>query len=786
MKSRLEIDGISVGYNQLLPISTNYAIADIYEPDKRDSSYTKSIRIPGTKEVNQIFENAFEVNVVTSSFNPSVKIPSKYYVNEVVIFDGSIRLMSVLRNQDHVMYDCQLIGNSANIFMEIYNKLLTDIDFSDLDHAFAYSQQKVDPFYTSPAQKYFYPNIDYGFGRYGYTGIGGTPASLVWFHDLKPAIFEREYLRRIFSDAGYTWTSDFLDSSYYSKIFIPCVRQNKLQLSQSDLTNNQIYVGRIADASSSGSSGTYSSGHWNYAHSFTVPLNNDSSGVYNDPGNNFNTSTYIFTQAISGYYTFYAEMPYSLTITPPTGTVTMSGTSNVNLIIQRSVDGGVTWVNYLSNTNTQSVTSITFSTSFSVNIPGTLFTSGTQWRVKATSSIVMTFYNSGGLPVISGVSSAGLVAKSGSLLVALLASSDLQYNNTVVMNDTVPEEVRQIDFITSIIKCENLYMDLNKDIQKDYIIEPREDFIDITNAIDWTKKQDLSQTVEIRPMGDLDARTYYWKYKTDSDYFNKLYQNEFKEPYGTQRVDVVNDFNTSDKTIEVIFSATPTVNGEDGNIITAPRFYDYDSNNTKSNIKVNIRRLYYGNTNTNFQIMYYNGSSNTATGAVNYFCGHVDDPTTPTIDLCFGTPRKIFWALPGQSYTNNNRYNVRYKKFIEEITDRDSKVVITYVYLNEIDIKKFDFSKLVLIDGTYYIVNKIEDYDPQFEKPCKVTLLKRKLGRVHVPESQVLVGLGGNYVPNGGSRFSYSANYGINSFGTNNINYSQDTFVFGDGNTVSP
>ena len=110
MKSRLEIDGISVGYNQLLPISTNYAIADIYEPDKRDSSYTKSIRIPGTKEVNQIFENAFEVNVVTSSFNPSVKIPSKYYVNEVVIFDGSIRLMSVLRNQDHVMYDCQLIG----------------------------------------------------------------------------------------------------------------------------------------------------------------------------------------------------------------------------------------------------------------------------------------------------------------------------------------------------------------------------------------------------------------------------------------------------------------------------------------------------------------------------------------------------------------------------------------------------------------------------------------------------------------------------------------------------
>ena len=146
-------------------------------------------------------------------------------------------------------------------------------------------------------------------------------------------------------------------------------------------------------------------------------------------------------------------------------------------------------------------------------------------------------------------------------------------------------------------------------------------------------------------------------------------------------------------------------------------------------------------------------------------------------------PQEIYYYT--SLYTNNNIFNSYHKKQIDEITDRDSKLVIMYAVLNEIDIKTFSFSQLVFIDGTYYLVNKIEDYDPHVLKSVKLTLLKYSAGATFTPTSTSLVGLGGGYVPNG-SDFNFSGNYGVNTGGLNNINYNQNTFVFGENITVSP
>jgi hypothetical protein len=45
-----------ISYIDDIPISLNLAIADIRQPDKRNSTFSKTINLPGTKEVNRFFE----------------------------------------------------------------------------------------------------------------------------------------------------------------------------------------------------------------------------------------------------------------------------------------------------------------------------------------------------------------------------------------------------------------------------------------------------------------------------------------------------------------------------------------------------------------------------------------------------------------------------------------------------------------------------------------------------------------------------------------------------------
>ncbi|MTV59185.1 hypothetical protein GM547_14165, partial [Streptococcus pneumoniae] len=56
-----------------VPVSLNYAIADIKDPSKRNGAFSKTIKLPGSATNNKFFEHIYDVNVVTNSFNPNLK-----------------------------------------------------------------------------------------------------------------------------------------------------------------------------------------------------------------------------------------------------------------------------------------------------------------------------------------------------------------------------------------------------------------------------------------------------------------------------------------------------------------------------------------------------------------------------------------------------------------------------------------------------------------------------------------------------------------------------------------
>ena len=84
--------------------------------------------------------------------------------------------------------------------------------WGNLNHAYTLANQQTSWTATSG---YVYPLIDYGFN----TGL------VDWsVEELYPAIYVKDYLDRMFTAAGYTFTSTFLTSTPFTKLIIPFKR----------------------------------------------------------------------------------------------------------------------------------------------------------------------------------------------------------------------------------------------------------------------------------------------------------------------------------------------------------------------------------------------------------------------------------------------------------------------------------------------------------------------------------------------------------------------------------
>jgi hypothetical protein len=111
------------------------------------------------------------------------------------------------------------------------------------------------------------------------------------------------------------------------------------------------------------------------------------------------------------------------------------------------------------------------------------------------------------------------------------------YGQSVSLNSSLPNETKQTDFLSWLIKLFNLYIVPDKIDPKKLIIEPRDEFY--TNEIvDLTNYLDTSKDLVIKPMGVLDFRELDMSYKNDTDEYNQRYTNVYREAYSTKKVKV--------------------------------------------------------------------------------------------------------------------------------------------------------------------------------------------------------------------------------------------------------
>jgi len=492
-----------VSYIDEIPISFNFLISDIRNPDKKNASFSKTITFPGTKEINRFFELIWKSNVALNYFNPNKKCDIYYYVNGVLQFKGDLQLIKI--NVDdvsgEVVYETSCKGTIGNVFTKIGDGLLSDLDFSKYNHDLTFNnvtnswatsiQVNGSPVAFALGNGYVYPLINYGKISTITNFAAETDFNIKFF---RPALYKKTILDTIFSDAGYTYTSTFFNSAFYKRQIIPSTN-DKYDKSQYQLSQNQFYAGLTTNTLTTHVfSAANVSSYW-YAYYGTasppfyqtILFNNTSTAPYNDAGSHYSSATGFFTQSSFINYTAGSNLIFDLKITASNTAAYYANITDIDVYIK--IEGAPAVINsykfqgqYLVGTNANNNITV-ISPSTTVAPGGPLFVQFGITNIKYQLTEI-----NGTTLVNSGTSTVTCDIKPGSDFYANYENQQIVEGDLVDLNNVLPNNIKQIDWLMSEFKLHNIYMVQDKEDEFNYFIEDRENFY--SGEIDWSTKRE--------------------------------------------------------------------------------------------------------------------------------------------------------------------------------------------------------------------------------------------------------------------------------------------------------
>lgn len=662
--SKVDIDE---GFSTLLTL----AIDDIKDFGAKNTTFSKTIIIPGTKRNNKLFGNIFNVNASSDyepasknigyNFNASVGARAYIFSSNMQIFKGVFRLLSITIDDGFIDYECAVFGELGGFLAKLGNLKLEELDFSANDHT--YNLTNIVNSWDG-TRGYYYPLIDYG---------NYSAAKKDWqVKTLRPALYVKDYIDKIFSASGYTYDCDLFNTNRFKSLIIPHNQKILTKVSSTSLSATP----KVMTYSSSGSSMTLEFSSTALG-AFTLGSGDT---AFTNTGATFTTN---FLLNLTGRWVAGGSATINIR---KNGTVigsTLLGSAGAFMYFTRIVTAyGVT-------VNTSDVITFTL-----------------DWSPSQS-------YN---LEVLSG--SFSLTGGTSSVIVPV------NYGESLQLNMAIPKNILQKDFISSIVKLFNLYL-YEDDQDKVLKISPFPDFYSSSTITDWTLKVDRAKPIVLTPMSELNARYFNFEYKSDSDYYSDLYKKRYNQNYGSYKYDSAFEFANEEKKIELIFAATPLV-GYASEAKVYPTIFKRTGDTPGSGeeqidsvIRILQTKVIEGV--PSWDIL--NGASVLGSYTSYPYAGHYDDPDSPGVDLNFGKPSEIFFTAVSGDFDATQFYNY-WSAYMTEITDKDSKLLECTMRLSNKDIYSLDFSTLVIVDGALFRLNKIIDFNATEPNTCKVQLLK--------------------------------------------------------------
>ena len=218
--------------NEPIPLVLN--VDDFTNVAEKASSYSKSFDIPGTKINNLFFNNIYEITA-DSDFNTHLKTKVKIKEDGIDIFSGYLQLNEIVDKSSELSYEITIFSESVNLKDTLSSKIMRDLDLSELNHTFDEDNIKdswtgnltVDN--TLPADSFAgtgtttdvlkYPFVKWNndsFVNMGTSSIVANSKSDIF----RPFVNLKYIIQNILRDAGYSFTSNFFNTTTFTKLFV--------------------------------------------------------------------------------------------------------------------------------------------------------------------------------------------------------------------------------------------------------------------------------------------------------------------------------------------------------------------------------------------------------------------------------------------------------------------------------------------------------------------------------------------------------------------------------------
>jgi hypothetical protein len=525
-----------------------------------------------------------------------------------------------------------------------------------------------------------------------YMSFSGTPVRQYYF---KPSIQIKELYEQIFKQAGYNIESNFFQTSYFEKYYLPL-----------KFLDETIYTrGSVQPCFS------YSGNDTNFTGTLVNPL-----GIITCNNIPFTATTtgFIIPAGYEGVYTFQINAK-------------ASGDIQAN-------DTGILQANIIVNGSaTQIINEYVFAPSFG----------GQTGPFTFDTTVPVTVNVSGATTISLEILTFGVAALD-SFTFEILYSPRFIIGNFNYSNEFPPNDFKQIDFITSINKYFNLVCIPSTTIPNTLVIEPIIDYIGKGKILDWSEKIDWDSPITVSPTTNILNGTLLFNFKLDQDYANQQFNIANNRIFGTYELQLNQDYKDNKIEFNTIFGS-PVDTGLNNSNLPAITISNMATIKTQENKGVSLQKLnpykilprviFRGPVLPNENWSQINLTGNTT----QYWWAEQDRidrwqetnrfTTYPFSYTGFShyinyNAQDFFDPLESQFTSQQDMYDIYYYDYISDIISPENKIISAKIYLTPYEIANLEFNEKIIVKNAYFRVNKISGYNLTEPSLCNIELIK--------------------------------------------------------------
>ena len=523
------------------------------------ATFTRQISVPGTKVNNAFFEHVYDISIDNPFlFATNTKVPAYIDFDSVYLIDGYIQLnkVNVLANKFIESYEITLYGTLSSFARDTNRLYLTDLSsLSIYNHTSSLNNISASWSGNLFNGDIVYPLADYGSG-YQFTqgelnlfGMDDIDGALC-VQNFKPAIRVKPVLDAIFTEAGYTYSSSFMNSAFLDDVYMVCNNSLKYpEYSGIDLeTYGKIKVGAISGSGMTDI--TLASGSWT-----TLPWFNE----FSDPQDFYTNGAYRVEKITNLKGALNININVSCSVNNMPGTLSANGTWQIRMLetgssTPYSTQAVSSYINFFDQLQQSRTGGINTTYELASEFKFDSIPSGSYYfQIRQSPN-----FATGSLPLVTLDPQS--TTKSFLEIREVKQAADGRVMDIPSNMPYGTNGIKQIDFILGLQKKFNLVIYPSNTKPNEFVIETFNEWYKRGEVKDFNKYINLDDKIEVIPANNLAVNKLNFGDTLDQDYISQQFSKAANREYGkTYYVDTTNFYSQGEFNVKTTFASDPLV-----------------------------------------------------------------------------------------------------------------------------------------------------------------------------------------------------------------------------------